>query len=43
VGIRAVWFNQHTEEEPFTTMLRTIHDLKELPTTLQDWEIDAGE
>ena len=41
-GIRAVWFNRHSEEEQFNTMQRTIHDLQELPTTLQSWELDAG-
>ena len=41
-GIRAVWFNRHSEEEQFNTMQRTIHDLKELPATLQGWELDAG-
>lgn len=40
-GIRAVWFNRHSEEVQFNTMQRTIHDLKELPTTLRGWELDA--
>lgn len=40
-GIRAVWFNCQSEEERFGTMQRTIHDLSELPITLQSWELEA--
>jgi HAD superfamily hydrolase (TIGR01509 family) len=34
-GIRAVWFNEHTDEERRGDMHRTIHDLSSLPGILR--------
>ncbi|MBN1265031.1 MAG: HAD family hydrolase [Anaerolineales bacterium] len=37
-GIRAVWFNYRSNATPTTTMLRTIHSLKDLPAALKSFE-----
>ena len=36
-GIRAIWFNEHSEEMRESDMLRTVHDLSEIPALLKEW------
>jgi putative hydrolase of the HAD superfamily len=37
-GIRAVWFNERTDETRTDDLIRTIHSFQELPAVLQNWE-----
>jgi len=40
--IRAVWFNQHFGEERSGDLHQTIHDLRDLQRSLQNWNLDTG-
>jgi len=37
-GLRAVWLNEHDNQEHNTDWIRTIHDLSELPDALKPWQ-----
>jgi putative hydrolase of the HAD superfamily len=39
LGIRAIWFNEHSNDSRSGGLIRTIHDLRELPGALA--ELDA--
>ena len=41
-GIRAVWFNHRSGEERSGDLHQTIHDLRDLQKSLQDWILETG-